>query len=953
MLDSVEVLYNKQKFEEASALAHVQIQRAEKAFGRVDTLVEQGLSHLAVLCYYTGKYSEGIPYATEAIDICLTIKGKEHPDYGSRLNDLAILYESMGQFDKALPLSLEALENFEKSLGKAHTSYGVLLNNLANLYESMGQYDQALRLSLEAIENCEKSLGKAHSNYGIQLSNLANLYKNMGQYDKALPLQLEALENIEKSLGKAHTYYGICLNSLASLYQRMSQYDKALPLQLEAQENTEKSLGKAHSTYGGRLNNLAGLYRDMGQYKKALPLALEAMENIEKSLGKAHSYYGVLLSSLAVLYYKMGQYDKALPLYLEALENTEKSLGKAHSIYGSRLNNLADLYHNMGQYEKALPLFLEAMQNTEKSLGKAHYDYGTYISNLAGLYKNMGQYDKALPLYLELSNNRFTQINRNFSVLSEQGKENFLKTLNKNIKSSTNFLVDYASQNPSTTEPLFDLELTLKGLVLQSGISVRNTILESKDSVALATYENWQMYGNLVNKEYEKPINKRNTSLKEWEEKKESAEMELSRLSTTFRDNQSITQLRWKDIKQNLSATEAAIEFLSYESGPDSALIKHYAALVVRQNSDLPLLVKLSSEQQLKDLLSPPPGNPLEQVNHIYGSMKAPNTALYQAIWQPLEQALQGAKTVYYAPSGLLHKVSFAALSPAPGTYLGERYELRQVGSTGVVTRKKENSISATDRFLLAGGIQYNSDTTSIKFWSYLPGTLEESKGISNTLSSKKHSVKQLLGKEASEASFKEEAPKAEVLHIATHGYFFPDLEQEKETLKKSTKSKGEVLAFRGDTEGWIGNSLYANWNFVQNSNPMRRSGLALAYANDVWTRGLGIESEDGVLTAQELSNTDLRKAKLVVLSACETGLGDIKGSEGVFGLQRGLKQAGAGSLIMSLWRVPDKETSEFMQVFYSNLLSMKDIRQAFVFTQKTMQKKYAPYYWAAFVLVE
>jgi CHAT domain-containing protein len=471
--------------------------------------------------------------------------------------------------------------------------------------------------------------------------------------------------------------------------------------------------------------------------------------------------------------------------------------------------------------------------------------------------------------------------------------------------------------------------------------------------MALATYEEWQVYGNLVNKEYEKPINKRNASLKEWEDKKERAEMELSRLSSAFRDNQSITQLRWKEVKQNLSATEAAVEFLSYEIGPDSSKTKHYAALVVRHNTDLPVLVKLSSEQQLKELLSPPPGNPLQQVNHIYGSMKAPNIALYQAIWQPLEQALQGAKTVYYAPSGLLHKVSFAALSPATGTYLGERYELRQVGSTGVVTRRKENTINATDRFLLAGGIQYNSDTTSIKFWSYLPGTLEESKGIGNTLSSKKHPVKMLLGKEASEASFKQEAPKAEVLHIATHGYFFPDLEQEKEALKKNPKNKGEVLAFRGDTEGWIGNSLYANWNFVQNSNPMRRSGLALAYANDVWTRGLGIESEDGVLTAQELSNTDLRKAKLVVLSACETALGDIKGSEGVFGLQRGLKQAGAGSLIMSLWRVPDKETSEFMQVFYSNLLSMKDIRKAFVFAQKTMQKKYDPYYWAAFVLVE
>jgi CHAT domain-containing protein len=868
-LDSVETLYENQKFDASIALAKAQIQRAETAFGRVDSLVELGLYHLASNYWMLGKFSEGIPYAKESVEICETIKGKEHSDYGERLNNLALLHQEMGQYYMALPLFLEVLENTEICLGKNHPDYGSSLNNLANVYQYLGLYEKALPFALEALANTEKSLGKQHASYGIRLINLANFYLTLGQYEKAIPL------------------------------------------------------------------------------------ALEALENTEKSLGKNHSQYGYLLNVLALLHNRMGQYDEALTIYLEALKNCETNFGKDNSIYGVRLNNLARLHVKMGQYHKALPLYLESLTNIEKNLGKDNSKYGTSLSNLAGLYIRMGYLDKVKPLFQECVGIRFKQINKNFSVLSEKEKGNFVKTLEADFKITRNFFFDYAKQDISSTEPLYDMELTLKGLLLQSGISVRNTILESKDSVALATYEEWQLYGNLVNKEYEKPINKRNTSLKEWEEKKERAEMELSRISTAFRDNQSITQLRWKDVKQNLSASEAAIEFLSYESGPDSALVKHYAALVLRHNSDLPVLVKLSSEQQLKDLLSPPPGNPLEQVNHIYGSKKAPNIALYQAIWQPLEQALQGAKTVYYAPSGLLHKVSFAALSPATGTYLGERYELRQVGSTGVVTRKKQSAISATDRFLLAGGIQYNSDTTSIKFWSYLPGTLEESKGISNTLSSKKHPVKMLLGKEASEASFKQEATKAEVLHIATHGYFFPDLEQEKEALKKSTKSKGEVLAFRGDNEGWIGNSLYANWNFVQNSNPMRRSGLALAYANDVWTRGLGIESEDGVLTAQELSNTDLRKAKLVVLSACETGLGDIKGSEGVFGLQRGLKQAGAGSIIMSLWRVPDKETSEFMQVFYSNLLSMKDIRKAFVSTQKTMQKKYDPYYWAAFVLVE
>ena len=133
----------------------------------------------------------------------------------------------------------------------------------------------------------------------------------------------------------------------------------------------------------------------------------------------------------------------------------------------------------------------------------------------------------------------------------------------------------------------------------------------------------------------------------------------------------------------------------------------------------------------------------------------------------------------------------------------------------------------------------------------------------------------------------------------------------------------------------------------------MRRSGLALANANEVWTRDFKSEGEDGLLTAQDISQLDLRKTKLVVLSACETGLGDIKGSEGVYGLQRGIKQAGAGALIMSLWKVPDKETSEFMQLFYKTLSKEKDIQQSFQVTRRAMQRKYDPYYWAASVLVE
>ena len=154
-------------------------------------------------------------------------------------------------------------------------------------------------------------------------------------------------------------------------------------------------------------------------------------------------------------------------------------------------------------------------------------------------------------------------------------------------------------------------------------------------------------------------------------------------------------------------------------------------------------------------------------------------------------------------------------------------------------------------------------------------------------------------------------------------------------------------IIFRGGTRGFGVNS------FVNNNNPLMRSGLVFAGANDVWNKQNEGNVDDGVLTAQEVAHIDMRKTDLVVMSACETGLGDIIGSEGVYGLQRAFKMAGVNYMIMSLWQVPDKETEEFMTTFYKKLIKQKDIIEAFYETKKEMRTKYDPYFWAAFVLIE
>ena len=245
----------------------------------------------------------------------------------------------------------------------------------------------------------------------------------------------------------------------------------------------------------------------------------------------------------------------------------------------------------------------------------------------------------------------------------------------------------------------------------------------------------------------------------------------------------------------------------------------------------------------------------------------------------------------------------------------------------------------------LFGGIRYSTVPNTKETWNYLKGTLDETLMIDNLLKSTFQQVETLTDSMATEIMFKALAPESNLLHIATHGFFFPD-PKEIQLMIEATKEEGTVK-FRG------GSPTFGMTNFVQNQNPLMRSGLVFAGVNDFWSGAKSANDDDGVLTALEVINIDLRKNKLVVMSACETGLGDIAGSEGVYGLQRAFKMAGTSFLIMSLWQVPDAETSEFMQTFYTLLIQEKDLQKAFTQTQIEMRQKYDPYFWAAFVLLE
>ncbi len=932
------------------------LEHTEKNLGKEHSLYRIRLSKLANLYEILGENNKALALYREVLEKTQESLGKEHSEYGICLNNLANLYVTMGDHSRALPMHLEALENARKSLGEEHPSYGARLNNLAVLYQTIGEYGKALPLFIEALENTGKNLGIEHVEYGVRLNNLGLVYETLGEYNKALPLFIEALENTGKNLGKEHSDYGISLNNLAGLYVKMGEYSKAMPLYIEALKITEKSLGKEHSEYGIGLGNLAHLYRTKGEYSKALRLYLAALENAEKSLGKGHVNYGISLNNLALLYQKMGEYSKALPLYLETLDNVEKSLGTEHSDYGIYLNNLADLYHTMDEYSKALPLYLEALKNTERSLGKNHPYYGIRLTSLAQLYESMGDSMVALPLFIEANVNLLNQIKEIFSFRSEREKKAFLSKVEYlfGIYQSAN----YRSMNLSEEYLEMNLknQMSLKGLLLNSGKNILVELEKIENSTLGKLIMDFKRNNQLYSRQLALPPYLRTINFDSLLDLINNQEAQLVREYNTHIGAAIDYHKDWRKVQGALGKNEIAIEFshFRYKTSKEWTDSIFYVAYLIKKEWEEPKMVFLFEEKQLSAILKQKSPNQLyttrggkSQTTYKGGSF---SDSLYHYLWSPLESYLEGVQKVYYSPDGLLHQIPFAAIGDSTGL-LSDKYELVKLSSSYVLAEGQTEPDKSD--FILIGGINYEYDTTAQKSlgrlaynfidtslrgtrsngasWNYLEGTNQEILQLEQLVKENNSRVTSWSSDMATEKRFKALSGKSpRVLHIATHGFFFEDPEDKAQRAEESV--------------------------YIQSKDPLMRSGLLLSGANYAWSHGSNpFEDENGILTAMEISNMDLSNTDMVVLSACETGLGDINGSEGVYGLQRAFKMAGVNIIVMSLWQVPDKETTQFMNLFYGQWLKGIPVRTAFRKAQNEMQMKYPdePLKWAAFVLFE
>ncbi len=935
----------------------------EKIFGKENADYATSCNRLAVLYADAGQYEDAGPLYREAKDIRERVLGKDHLDYAMSCNNLAIFSVLTGKLHEAEPLYLEAKQIREKAIGKENPLYAASCNNLAALYLDLGQYGKAEPLYLEAKLIREKTLGKEHPDYAASCDNLAILYLDIGEYRKAEPLYIEARQIREKILGKRHPDYARGSNNLALFYRKLRQYEKAEPLLIEAREIFGSVLGKAHALYAASCNNLGALYMDMGDYVKAATFYDEAKTIWASVLGKEHPEYAKSCNNLALIYRQLGQFEKAEPLFTEARRIREKLLGRDHPDYAQSCDNLAVLYTDIGQWSKAAPLHEEAKEIRAKVLGNEHPDYVESCINLANLYWNLNDFNKANDFYTTAFNSQQAQTKKIFQFTTEPEKQSYLQRVNE----FRSYFLSYSSSGVTGPESAYAYAVSLanRNLVLTSSRQLRQSIYNTDDSSLVNKYNQWRNAREQLAFWYTKPVNQRTEQFGKTETKANALEKELVNISDKFRKQHQ--EISWQDIHQALKPGEAAIEFsaFQYYNGRRWTDSIRYIAIILRKDKPFPELVNLFEKRELDSLLdyrNTSPGQ--HKLSFLYTAKKsdAPGShgkSLFNLVWQPLEQKMEGVRTIYFSPAGELYKVAFAALPVSITQVLSDRYRLVQLNTTAALVEKQLPAINEPDKIILYGGVQYDVDSANMRQavsaygqddggtrslpdtfsrygvpeFNFLQGSEKEVNGISKLAEQMNYHVTIAEGQHATEESFKilsgKNSPAA--IHIATHGFFFPD--------PKNNKIVDRVA-------GGIG--------FRQSDNPLIRSGLALSGANNAWKGKPVAGVEDGILTAYEVSNMDLPNTKLAVLSACETGLGDIQGSEGVYGLQRAFKIAGAENLLMSLWKVPDFETAEFMQQFYKNLFAKQTIPDAFYTAQSAMKKKYRndPFKWAAWVLI-
>lgn len=845
------------------------------------------------------------------------------------------------------------LENVQlcQKKGEQSSFYSTALHNLGTFYLPVGVGnlpEMSEKYLKEAATLRKQNLGEKHLDYANTLNSLAILYRSLGKYSLSEQMYRESADIRKTALGPNHPEYLITLNNWAVLNVDMRNYDLAEDLYIKVLAAREKVLGPKHPDYAASLNNLAVLYNLSKKHSLAIETYQKSSLVSKEAFGEKRPEYASVLNNLALLYYELGRYHAAEELLKQALKIRKEALGSKHPDYAASLNNLALLRRETGHYKEALALSKESLGIYEAIFGKKHASYAQVLNTMAAMYGLANQSDSSWVMHQAAKDWALMQVLVQFPALTEAQKESFyFLKLKKYLRDYNTYAF---SQNPKLYSGfLYDFQLSTKALLMQSAQKSRKRILASGDSTLVAQYGKWLDIKYQTIRALElgnEERKKRNIHLDSLLETTEILEKQLIQKSQAFEKLTEHKTVRWQDVQAKLKTGQAAVEMVRFKkfgvvktvqdtSGGRSAEYPFYAytdsvfyaALIIKKNSSQPEVVLLNNGKELEDKYLK------YYQNSIENELADENS--YREFWQPIAEALGNTKKIFFSPDGVYAQLSLNVLqNPKTKKYIFEELEVHTVTNTkdllGFGKQSNPNKTASLLGFPLydlnkadAQGLasvnrRALSDderalTANFQSVQLLPGTKTEIETIGSTLIANNYDLTVNISELASEENIKK-VNNPKILHIATHGFFID--EQNEQT------------------------------------NPMLRSGLLLAGCTNYAQAKNKPDTEDGVLTAAEAMNLNLDQTDLVVLSACETGLGASQAGEGVYGLQRAFCIAGAKTVVMSMWKVDDVVTQKLMTSFYAHYAQSGLVREAFRKAQDEVRKKYPqPYYWGAFVM--
>ncbi len=810
-----------------------------------------------------------------------------------------------------LEKALDLCRKYEKGLRNSYSG-------IMNAYFLIMQDITSDRLVLEPIlKECfvirEKLYGKKHLEYGRILSNSVSFYTGLGDYSLAERDALEAISIYEATIGKNNTDYASAIFNLAMVYSSSGLYENADKLYCEALSIRKEVSGEKSLRYAAYLNNHAINLKYLERYKEAEEVYKKCLEIRKELLGEKHSLYASSLMNIANLYKSTQRYEEATQLYREVMSIKENQGQGQSESYAGLLCNYASLKRELNELDSSITYFEKGFAIFDETGYSDESNHMSWKHRYANTLYLMGKHDLG---YVQI-HFCYEAVKRklctNFQTFSEKEKAKYYEKVVAPIFNDyyQHLLYKSKQQNAEGNElaQLYEAVLFSKAIMLDNSVRMRKVVADSKDENILKTYRHWTSTKQLLAEYHQRGKAAQNPQeLDSLVYKSNQLEKALYNMAN-IDPNDSAT--KWEVIQKELKKNEVAIEFIRLDGLLERAKLDitdkgqvMYVALVINKTCQQPLLVILENGTELEyDFKN-------YYQNTSYFEIK--DTISYAQFWKPFEKVLWGVKRIYFSADGVYHQISLNSLyNPETKKFLGETVAINQMTSTRNLLKKRSES-PLKNAFLL-GRPKYTlhdslKSPQNIRWWhkaSDLPGTEQEVLGIAQLLKKDKIITKTYLHEQASETALKN-IEEVNILHLATHGLY----------LDKSPT----------------------------NEEAMFNSCLLLGPN----------EKDDGLLSAYEVSCLNLKNTELVVLSACETARGKLENGEGVYGLQRAFKVAGAGATLLCLWPVDDAVTQKFINQFYKIWLAKKDKNLALNAAQAYIRKTHPePYYWGPFVLVE